>query len=151
MTPRQTSARQNVQQWGIRSKNSNKQCLKALQKIRQQRKCIWNAKNWSTEQMKQQNIAHGTSNNTSQNAVIFTITKTAPPICRFLVQKQIKHHRTKGKLQCKRFSNKNNARNNATIHEKAFNLGIQTRSEPDQRCSTEKNRKIKILFKKIVC
>ena len=102
--------------------------------------------------MHEQNIARGTSNNTPQNAVIFAITKTAPPICRFLGQKQIKQHKTKSKLQCKTFSNKSNATKNASVREKAFKLGIQTRSEPGQRCSTEKNRKIKIfVLKKIAC
>ena len=143
MTPRQTSARQNLQQWGIRSKKSNKQCLKALQKIRQQRKCTWNAKNWSTEQMKQQNITNGTSNNTPQNTVIFTVTKTAPPICLFLGQKKITQHRTKGNRQWKTFANKSNTNNSASIHEKASKSGMQARSEPGQRSSTEKNRKIK--------
>ena len=84
--------------------------------------------------MKQQNIAHGTSNNTPQNAVIFTITKTATPICRFLGQKCINQYRTKGKLQRKTFTNKSNARNSASIHENAFKLRMQARSEPGQRC-----------------
>ena len=102
--------------------------------------------------MKQQNIAHDTSKNTAQNAVIFAIKKTAQPICPFLVQKKIKQHRTKAKLQCKIFPNKSNARNSARIQAKTFKLEMQTRSEPGQRCITEKNRKIKIfVFKKKEC
>ena len=139
VTSRKTCNKQKSEKWGFRSKKSNKQCSKPLQKIRQQQNCTWNAKNWSAEQMKQQNIAHGTSNNTPQNAVIFTITKTAPPICRFLGQKCINQYKTKGKLQLKTFINKSNARNSASIHENASKLRMQARSEPGQRCKHWEN------------
>ena len=93
-----------------------------------------NKKKQGRKHIHQQEIVHATRDSTPQNAVIFTITKTAPPICRFLGQKCINQYRTKDKLQRKTFTNKSNARNSASIHENAFKLRMQARSEPGQRC-----------------
>ena len=49
---------------------------------------------------------HATRDNTAQNAAIYTSAKSAPIITRFLVQKKIKNHRTKGKLEYKTFAEK---------------------------------------------
>ena len=96
--------------------------------------------------MKQRSIAHDTSKNTPQNAVIFASIKTATPICRFLGLKKIKHHRTKGKLQFKTFANKINARNSARIHEMVFKLGMQTEVNLARGAAERKISKSKFLF-----
>ena len=56
--------------------------------------------------MNQQVFVHATRDNTAQNAAIYTSAKSAPIITRFLVQKKIKNHRTKGKLEWKTFLGK---------------------------------------------
>ena len=109
---------------------------------------VCNDKNEGRKHIKHQAIVHATRESTPQNTVISTSTKSAPIITQFLVQNKIKHHRTKGKHQLKAFSNKSNARNRANFHAKAFKLRMQTRSEPGQRCSTEKIRTIKIFVLK---
>ena len=56
--------------------------------------------------MNQPNNAHTTRDNTPQNAVIYTSAKSASIITQFFVQKQMKNHRTKSKLEIKVFSEK---------------------------------------------
>ena len=43
------------------NKKSDKQCAKALQKIRQQQNCTFHGKNQNTKQINQQQVAHGTA------------------------------------------------------------------------------------------
>ncbi len=65
-------------------------------------------------------MKHTTRDNTPQNAVIYTSAKSAPIITQFFVQKQMKNHRTKIKLE-KNIFRKSNARNSASLHAKAQN------------------------------
>ena len=71
--------------------------------------------------MDQEALVHATRDSTAQNAVIYTSAKSAPIITQFLVQKKIKKHRTKGKLEFKTFSGKSNGRNSASLYVKAQN------------------------------
>ena len=63
--------------------------------------------------------ANTTLDNTPQNAVIYTSAKSAPIITQFFVQKQMKNHRTKRKLEKKYFQKKQCQKQRKLAHKSA--------------------------------
>ena len=92
----QTSKHAKVRNW---TPKTGKQCTKVLQKIRWEGNCTYNKKKQANKHRNQQQNAHSTRDTTPQNAVIYTSAKSAPIITQFFVQKRMKNHRTKSKLE----------------------------------------------------